>query len=169
MSKNTILAVDDEYFMLDLITRCLANEKYKILTAQSAEEGLRLLKNHEIHLVISDQRMPGMSGLTFLTKIKAHYPDIITIILTGYADIETVLEAINSAGVYKFMVKPMNMLDLKITVQRALELRQMIIDKNILSNKITAYEARLKELERMHPGITNYEKDQDGNIILDLE
>ena len=169
MNKLTILVVDDEYFILDLITRCLSNEKYRILTAQSAEEGLQLLKNNEVHLVISDQRMPGMPGLSFLRKVKADYPDIITIILTGYADIETVLEAINSAGVYKFMVKPMNMLDLKITVQRALEWRQLIIDKDLLSNKIIAYEARLKELERMHPGITNYKKDKNGNIILELE
>ncbi|MBU4037462.1 MAG: response regulator, partial [Proteobacteria bacterium] len=123
----------------------------------------------QVHLVISDQRMPGMTGLNFLRKVKANYPDIITIILTGYADIETVLEAINSTGVYKFMLKPMNMIDLRITVQRALEWRQMIIDKDLLSDKIKTYEARLKELERLHPGITDYKTDESGNIILDLE
>lgn len=169
MSTLTILVVDDEYFILDLITRCLTNEKYRILTAQSAEEGLKLLIKNQVHLVISDQRMPGMTGLNFLRKVKANYPDIITIILTGYADIETVLEAINSTGVYKFMLKPMNMIDLRITVQRALEWRQMIIDKDLLSDKIKTYEARLKELERLHPGITDYKTDESGNIILDLE
>ncbi|MBU3948296.1 MAG: response regulator [Proteobacteria bacterium] len=169
MSTLTILVVDDEYFILDLITRCLTNDKYRILTAQSAEEGLKLLIKNQVHLVISDQRMPGMTGLNFLRKVKANYPDIITIILTGYADIETVLEAINSTGVYKFMLKPMNMIDLRITVQRALEWRQMIIDKDLLSDKIKTYEARLKELERLHPGITDYKTDESGNIILDLE
>ncbi len=167
MSENTILIVDDEDMILDVITRGLKNDNYCILSARSGEEGIELLKNHDVHLVISDQKMPGMTGINFLKKVKASYPDIITIIFTGYADLETAMEAINSSGVYKFMVKPLNLVDLKITIQRAFEWREMVIERNFLIEKIKAYEAKLYELEVLHPGITQVDRDLNGSVVID--
>ncbi len=126
MTKHTILIVDDEEMILKSIYRVLRNEDYQILTAQSGEQGLGMLKEQYVDLVISDQKMPGMNGLDFLQRVKTEYPHILTIMLTGQAEIEIAMDAINEAGVYKFILKPWNDNNLKITVKRALETLELI-------------------------------------------
>lgn len=168
MKKDTILIVDDEESILKSITRTLVDENYCILTAQSGEEALSKLKNHEVHLVISDQRMPGMTGLELLKKVKIDYPKTLTIILTAYGDIETAMEAINDAGVYKFILKPWDEADLRVTIKRALELRQLVTERDSLLQQLKTQEAIFKELERKYPGITKVERDKNGTPVLEL-
>lgn len=81
MRKHTVLIVDDEEMILKSISRVLRNENYQTLTVQSGEEGLAVLKRYDVHLVISDQKMPGMNGLDFLKRVKSDYPQILTIML----------------------------------------------------------------------------------------
>lgn len=167
MKKHTVLIVDDEEMILKSITRVLRNANYQILTAQSGGEGLAVLKEYAVDLVISDQKMPGMNGLDFLKRVKSDYPQILTIMLTGQAELEIAMDAINEAGVYKFILKPWNDDDLKVTVRRALEALELICERDSLLQQVKVQDAFLQDLEKEFPGISKVERDEDGYIILD--
>jgi two-component system, probable response regulator PhcQ len=167
MKKHTVLIVDDEESILKSICRALRNEDYRILTATKGEKGLAILKDHDVHLVISDQKMPGMNGIDFLKQIKKDHPQILTIMLTGNAEIETAMNAINEAGVYKFILKPWDDNNLKVTITRALETLELIWERDSLLEKVKTRDAILQCLEKQHPGISKVERDENGYIILD--
>lgn len=103
---RTLLLVDDEPGILAALRRMFRQEGYRILTAGGGAEGLELLASENVRVVISDQRMPGMSGTEFLTRVKSMHPDCLRIILSGQADMASVLDAINDGAVYKFFTKP---------------------------------------------------------------
>jgi two-component system, probable response regulator PhcQ len=167
MKKHTILIVDDEDMILKSICRALRNEDYRILTETNGEKGLALLKDHEVHLVISDQKMPGMNGIDFLMQIKKDYPQILTIMLTGNAEIEIAMNAINEAGVYKFILKPWNDNNLKVAIRRALETLELIRERDSLLEKVKTRDAILQGLEKQYPGISKVERNENGYIVLD--
>ena len=121
MSRHKILFVDDESNVLKSLKRLFIDADYKIFTAPSGDEGLKILKENSVSLVISDYRMPEMNGVQFLNKVKKFYPDTIRIILSGYADVIAIVEAINDGEVYKFLAKPWNDQELLTTVGRAIE------------------------------------------------
>lgn len=104
--ERTLLLVDDEKDVGAALERLLRGDGYTILHASSGREGLEILAQHEVGVVISDQRMPVMTGIEFLTEVKALYPQTIRMVLTGYADLDTVKEAINRGAIYKFLTKP---------------------------------------------------------------
>ena len=118
---HTILCVDDEQNILHSLKRLLRKEGYRLLAAGSGAEGLKILAENDIHLVISDQRMPEMSGTEFLAKVKEIYPDIIRIVLSGYTEVDSITESINKGHIYKFMLKPWNDQNLKLEIKQALE------------------------------------------------
>lgn len=167
MGRHQILVVDDEKLVLNAIKRTLRSENYTTHTAQSGDEGLMLLENHDVELVVSDYNMPGMSGLDFLKRVKKDYPHILTIMLTGLAEIEIAVSAINEVGVYKFILKPWEDADLKITIRRALESLELIKERNSLAKQVKDKDIILQNLEEEYPGITKVERDEDGYIILD--
>ncbi|KPJ88413.1 MAG: hypothetical protein AMS17_05575 [Spirochaetes bacterium DG_61] len=123
MVKHKILFVDDEVNTLSAFKRIFFNhDELEIFTARDGVEGLKILGlNNDIDLVISDMRMPQLKGSDFLTYVKDKYPNVLRIMLTGYADMSTTLEAINKGEVYRFLTKPWNDDDLKITVLKSLE------------------------------------------------
>jgi diguanylate cyclase (GGDEF)-like protein len=104
--RKTLLLVDDDADVLDLLESLLHQDGYRILTAQSGEEGLELLALNEVHVVVCDQRMPTMSGSQFLDRVKDLHPDTLRIILSGYADFESIIDAINRGAIYRFYKKP---------------------------------------------------------------
>ncbi|MBS4099537.1 MAG: PAS domain S-box protein [Sulfuricella sp.] len=104
--SRTLLIVDDEASILNSLARLFQVDGYRLLTAQSGEEALSLLENDEVQVILSDQRMPGMSGVEFLTKAKDRYPDTVRMVLSGYSDITAMTEAINQGHIYKFLFKP---------------------------------------------------------------
>ena len=165
--KQTILVVDDEDHIIRTITKTLILDGHNVLSSQSGEEGLSLLAQNIIDLVISDLEMPGMNGLEFLQKVRIDYPHILTILLTGHGNLETALQAINEAGVYKFILKPWNTNDLRITVKRALELQKLTMERDSLQREVVRQEVALRELERENPGITKVERNEAGEWILD--
>lgn len=167
MTRHAILLVDDEPHVLKSFQRALRKEPYTLMTAEGGEEGLKLLEAREVSLVISDYNMPRMNGLEFLKEIKALYPHILTIMLTGQAEIEIAVQAINEAGVYKFIQKPWDDADLKITILRALESLDLVSERNRLLQKVKSRDAILKELEKNHPGITKVDRDDDGYLLID--
>lgn len=167
MYQQSILIVDDEEMILKAIKRTLRNESYNIFTALNAEEALSLLQAREIDLVISDQNMPGITGIEFLEKVKSDFSSVLTIMLTGQTDIELAIKAINDAGIYKFILKPWNDADFKITIRRALESLNLVRERNALQERVKQRDTILKNLEKEHPGITQLDKDEDGYIILE--
>lgn len=137
MSKSTILIVDDDATILMLMSNVFMYDGNYILTAESGEEALVKIKNNKIDLVISDQHMPGMSGLQFLKRVRAEYPDVVTIILTASGEVETAVKAVNEVDVYQFILKPFNVMDLRLTVKRALEYKQLLEERNLLLQVVT--------------------------------
>jgi two-component system sensor histidine kinase/response regulator len=130
--KHTILCVDDEADNVDALER-LFRTKYNVLKATSGADAIKILDKNRVTLIISDQRMPKMTGVEFLTKSLTTHPDAIRILLTGYADIEVVIEAINSGQIYRYVNKPWDPVDLVNTIDKAVEryeLGQELMEKN---------------------------------------
>jgi len=146
MNVHTLLFVDDEENILNSLKRLFRREGYNILTAKNATEALKLLEDNPVSLILSDQRMPGMSGVEFLKQVKEKYPDIIRMILTGYADINAAVEAINQGEVYRFITKPWNEEDLKATIHSALKHYELIVENRRLQQMIMRQNQELKKL-----------------------
>ncbi len=125
-SKTKILVVDDEPDNLDLLYRTFHRD-YKVLRADSGPEALQILaKEGEVAVIISDQRMPLMSGTEFLSLTATQYPDIIRIILTGYTDVEDLVDAINAGKVFKYVTKPWDAKELKTVVSQAVDTHNVL-------------------------------------------
>jgi diguanylate cyclase (GGDEF)-like protein len=103
---RTLLLVDDETNILSSLKRLLRRDGYQILLANSGQEGLELLQNHDVDVIVSDQRMPGMTGVEFLRTAKKMYPDTVRIVLSGYTELQSVTDAVNEGAIYKFLTKP---------------------------------------------------------------
>ena len=126
----SILCVDDESNILNTLRRLFRNEEFQVLTATSGEEGLAILKTTEnIGLILSDQRMPEMTGASFLQEARMLFPDISRMILTGYTDVGAAIDAINQGGAYRFLTKPWNEHELRQAVQDGLH-RYMLTREN---------------------------------------
>jgi len=115
-----ILYVDDEKDNLTVFNSAF-RRYYEIHLASSGREGLEIMKKHKIQLIITDQRMPEMTGIQFLEKVIPDYPDCIRMILTGFSDIEAIIQAINTGRVYRYITKPWNKEELKINIDKGLE------------------------------------------------
>ena len=122
-NQHTLLLVDDESAITRALRRLFRKAGYHILTAQSGYEGLEKLRQCEIpvSLIISDQRMPEMSGTQFLEKAKKLNPEAIRYLLTGYSDMETVIEALNKGEIHRYLTKPWNDEDLLLYVRQSLD------------------------------------------------
>ncbi|MBZ0106550.1 MAG: Flp pilus assembly complex ATPase component TadA [Sulfuricella denitrificans] len=127
-----LLLVDDEPNVLKALQRVFRQENYLVATASNAGEALQLMGQGAFHLVISDYMMPGMTGAEFLKQVKSLYPETIRIMLTGHADTGAVMGAVNEGAVYKFILKPWNDDDLRITVALALEQSDLIKKNRVL-------------------------------------
>jgi len=144
--KHNILLVDDEPSILKALKRLFSDTDYKIFTATSGDQGLELCEKEEFALVMSDYRMPHMTGVEFLAKVKEKYLDTIRIVLSGYADVVAIVEAINDGQVYKFLSKPWNDQDLLTTVQRSLEHYDLQAENLDLLNELKTANSGLREL-----------------------
>lgn len=134
--KHTVLCVDDEKNILSAMKRLLRKEEFDLLTCSSGEEALAKMAENDVHVVISDQRMPKMNGTEFLKLVKENYPDAIRIILTGYTDVDSITESINQGHIYKFFLKPWNDHNLKLEIRQALEQYDLIKANKELHKKI---------------------------------
>lgn len=140
MNDACILCVDDEINILQALKRLLRRENYRLLTATGGEEALHILETEEVHLILCDQRMPGMSGTEFFSRVRESWPHILRIILSGYTDVDSITEAINKGHIYKFLLKPWNDQNLRLEIRQALEqyalartnrqLQQTILEQN---------------------------------------
>jgi len=149
--KYTILYIDDEPHNLRTF-KATFKWDYDILTAQSAFEGFDILEKNEVQLIISDQRMAGLSGTEFFKKVVKRFPEPMRIILTGYSELDTIIRAINDCGIYRYMTKPWKESDIKKTIEDTLEVYQLRKDKERLleelskaNKKLSAENSYLKE------------------------
>ena len=130
--RPSILVVDDEVLSLDTLTRIL-DEEFDVHTAPSAEEAHRCLERNYIHAVIFDQRLPEMSGVEFLTRVRERWPDVVRMILSGYTQADDLIDGINRAGIYQFITKPWHPDQLLLTVRNACRLHQLQRENDLLA------------------------------------
>ncbi|HET7561754.1 MAG TPA: EAL domain-containing protein, partial [Rhodanobacteraceae bacterium] len=128
--RDTVLLVDDEKNVLRALARLLRRDGYRIVTAGTFEEAFEALAEHEVQVVVSDHRMPDGKGTDFLGRVKASYPETVRLILSGYADIDTVTAAINVGAVHRFMTKPWNDDELRDAVREAMRLARAGADRD---------------------------------------
>jgi len=143
-----ILIVDDEPANLRTLTR-LFREDYEVLTAPSGDEALALLGKHDVALLITDQRMPGMTGIELLKKTVLLRPRMVRIILTGYTDVDALVEAINCGQVYRYVAKPWNNDDLRLTVKRGLEHFETFKQRHELESANARLVSRINEIQKL--------------------
>ena len=143
---RTLLLVDDEEHVIAALERLLRYDGYRILRANSARQGLEMLASHEVGVVISDQRMPEMSGVEFLTRVKELYPESIRIVLSGTADFDSVKEAINQGAIYKFFSKPWDNEVLRVDVMEAFWRQELAHEKEHLLQEIQAANDQLAQV-----------------------
>lgn len=144
-----ILFVDDEPHVLSALKRVFRQENYQILTAGNGKEALEVLASEPCQLMVSDYMMPEMDGAELLRKVKALYPDVIRIMLTGHADTSAVMGAIKDGAVYKFILKPWNDDDLRVTVALALEQHDLLQKNRALKEKNAAQNKEINSLSKL--------------------
>ncbi len=147
--RFTLLFVDDEENVLNALRRIFLEENYEILTATSAKEALAILESAKVHLVISDHRMPGITGAELLREIKERWPQTIRIMLTGHADIQAIMGAVNEGAVYKFITKPWNDEDLRLTVSIALQQYSLIQENKRLKEIAKEQQVKIKSYSNL--------------------
>ncbi len=146
-NKITILYVDDE--MNNLISfKAVFRIKYNVLTAISGEEAIKLLKNNNVDIIITDQRMPNMTGVEFLESILGEYPDPIRILLTGYADMNAVIDAVNKGKIFHYLTKPWNEEELDMTITRAYDVYRSRMEEKEMTQKLSLSNEQLEFLLR---------------------
>lgn len=143
-----MMIVDDEPANLRTLER-LFRQDYQVVTALSGAEALELLEQHDIALLISDQRMPAMTGIELMMRTVAVRPHMVKILLTGYTDVGALIDAINSGLVYQYLTKPWNNSDLRLTVSRALEHYEMVKSRHLLGMENQRLRVRLKEISEL--------------------
>jgi two-component system NtrC family sensor kinase len=147
-NNNSLLLVDDEPNVLKSLRRLLIDTNYNVYSAESAENAWGILEKENIQLVISDYRMPGMNGVEFLKKVRDKYPKTIRIILSGYADVMAIVEAINDGQVYRFIPKPWNDQELLTSILRAFEQYKLQEENIKLYLELQKRNAELQDLAK---------------------
>ncbi|MGZ8182046.1 MAG: HD domain-containing phosphohydrolase [Methylobacter sp.] len=143
---SAILFVDDEANVLKALRRLFHNEAYDIYFASSGAEGLEVLRQHAVDLIISDMRMPEMNGAEFLTQVFMQWPETIRILLTGYADMQSTIDAVNKGRIYNYCNKPWNDEELKLLVRNALEQKRLREERDRLSGIVLQQNKELTDL-----------------------
>ena len=146
--KPKALVVDDEQDNLDLLKRVLRKE-YDVYAALSGEEALKLMETHDFSLILTDQRMPKMLGTDFLSESVKLDPTALRILITGYSDIESVIDAINKGSVHRYIKKPWNQDELKREIEVARQLQSLIIENQELVKTLKSANVKLEEQEQL--------------------
>ncbi len=142
-----ILYVDDE--LNNLVSfKAVFRIKYNVITALSGEEAVQILRKNNINIIITDQRMPQMTGVEFLESILDEFPDPIRILLTGYADMNAVIDAVNKGKIFHYLSKPWNEEELDLTINRAFDVYKQKMDEKEMTYKLSLSNDQLEFLLR---------------------
>jgi signal transduction histidine kinase len=142
--RHTVLVVDDEPDVVQSV-QDLLRLTYRVVGAHSAKDALKVLREHEVHIVMTDQRMPEMSGVQFLRQVRGEHPDAIRLLFTGYADIKAVIDAINQGNVYRYITKPWDPDELLTVLRQAADQYDLIVERKHLLREL---QVKNEELER---------------------
>ena len=152
--RHTLLVVDDEIDVCDSVHDLLRRE-FHVLKARSAEEGLKLMHDNEVHIIMTDQRMPKVTGVELLKSIRTGHPQAVRILFTGYADLNAVIAAINDGHVFSFLRKPWRPKELEDAVREAATEYDRLVEYS------ETQERQRVEIQHLHERITLLEKEVD--------
>lgn len=144
VKKHTLLVVDDEPDVGDSVHDLLRKE-FVVLRARNAEDGLRLMRENEVHIIMTDQRMPKVTGVELLRSIRAGHPQAIRMLFTGYADLDSVIAAINQGHIFKFLKKPWLPEDLEQAVREAAAEYDRLVENADMMEKLRSELSMLRE------------------------
>ena len=145
MKKHKLLFLDDEDNVLRSLERLFQDTEYEVYTINNSKEAIKLLDKHKFSLIISDYRMPEMDGVEFLKIAKEKSSETIRMILTGFADVDVAISAINEGEIYKFIEKPWDGEQLKVQLKQALEFYEVVEERKELLDKVKEQNEELKE------------------------
>jgi response regulator RpfG family c-di-GMP phosphodiesterase len=143
--KHSLLLVDDEPEILYSLKGLLRRE-FNLFTAESGKEALQILQEHPIHVVMTDQRMPEMTGVELMGRVRNEHPDAIRIVFTGYADIKAVIEAINNGGLFRYITKPWDPDDLVATLREAAAEYDRHVERRVILRDLDHHLERGRQL-----------------------
>jgi two-component system, probable response regulator PhcQ len=166
LKEKHILLVDDEDAIRESLTAVLEREGYRVHGADGGEEGLRILKEQPIQLVISDYSMPNMTGVEFLKLVRERYPNVVRIMLTGDPNPEVIIRSINEGEVYRFIRKPWDNTMLRVTVYFAFETITLEEENRRLIAALRRQMNFLRDLERDFPYLSALTRDEDAAMLL---
>src|SRR5579871_1764031 len=146
--RHTVLVVDDEPDVVQSVQDLLRLE-YRVLGTTRADEAMKLMQNEEVHIVMTDQRMPEMTGVEFLRQTRGEHPDAIRLLFTGYADIRAVIDAINQGSVFRYITKPWDPEELEVVVRQAVEHHNLLVEKTRLVAELSETNRQLLEANRL--------------------
>lgn len=180
-----LVLVDDEPMMLKALSRLLVRipcafdgqvYSLKVVSFTDPLAALAYVEAHAVSLILSDYRMPGMDGVTLLSRCLALQPEAPRLIISGYADLNALIAAINQAQIYRFIAKPWNDYELVTTIAQALRYRQLWLENQKLADlcrmtrgQLSSQERERQRLEQEAPGITQVKWGPDGSVVLDEE
>src|SRR5271169_3873816 len=141
--KHSLLVVDDEADLVHSVQDLLRFD-YRVLGATRATDGLKIMEQEPIHIVMSDQRMPEMNGVEFLKRLRERYPDTVRLLFTAYADIKAVIDAINQGNVYRYISKPWEPQELQAVLRQAVEHYDLLAERKRL---VVELEEKNRQLE----------------------
>lgn len=167
LPRHTVLVVDDESEVVETLKRNLRSEPFAVVGTTSPKEALALVDAGGIDLVIADIDMPEMDGLSLVARIQRSHPEVIRILLTGDASLESAMTAINEGEVHRYLTKPWNTAELREVVRSAFDRLTELRRASRALREVTAREALLLELEREHPGVRRVAR-EDGAYVIDL-
>ncbi len=145
--KHTLLVVDDEPDVCDSVHDLLRRE-FRVLKASGAEEGAKLLEENDVHIIMTDQRMPKVTGVEWLSRLPEAHPRAIRLLFTGFADVESIIRAINQGHIFRFIKKPWKPEDLQMAVREAAAEYDRLVRE---SQALAQLRAEIEELrKRVH-------------------
>jgi two-component system, probable response regulator PhcQ len=166
-ADEVVLFVDDEPALLEGVKTNLRKEPYQIVTCTSGSAALELLATQRVDVIVSDERMPGMSGSELLAQVRKRYPSMMRVMLTGQASLEATIRAINEGEVYRFLTKPCTPVQLAQTIRDALLIKRLMSASSRLLDATRRQGRIMDALEDENPGITEVAYADDGRIAVE--
>jgi EAL domain-containing protein (putative c-di-GMP-specific phosphodiesterase class I)/CheY-like chemotaxis protein len=166
---KSLLLVDDEVNIVSSLKRLFRREGYEIYTAYSGQEGLDILQNKQIDVIISDQRMPNMTGVEFLRLVKQTYPETIRIVLSGYTELTSVTDAINEGAVFRFLTKPWEDEKLLEYINKAFSYKRLADNNRQLALKVQTSNHELATANRRLSDFIEYKQQQTSLSVLNQD
>ena len=167
---RTLLLVDDEPNILAALKRLVRRDGYQVFSASGGKEGLDLLAQHEVDVIVSDQRMPGMTGVEFLRTVKTLYPDTVRIVLSGFTELQSVTDAVNEGAIYKFLTKPWEDQQLREHIAEAFQHKEMADENHRLNLEVRTANQELAKANRQLEELLKQKQQQinRGEVSLDV-